>query len=150
MAEHPQIHDLQEIEAIRQLKARYVRFGDTKQWDKLDELFIDDYEASFEGMPRMSKTDPTSGSVKGRENFVKLFSMMLTGVTTIHRIYASEITITGPNTATGIWSVHDTLYFPTCIFNGWGHYHEHYVKIGASWKLSKTQVTRLHTEEQWL
>ncbi len=33
MAAIPSVSDLQDIEAIRQLKARYVRYGDTKNWE---------------------------------------------------------------------------------------------------------------------
>jgi len=143
------IQQLQDIEAIRQLKARYVRFGDTKQWDKLSELFMDDYEARFDSMPRMSKDGPVSGSVKGRRNFVDLFKTMLVGCTTIHHVHSSEITITGPDTATGIWSLHDVVMLPHCHFEGWGHYHDQYVKVGGEWKLSRSHTTRVHTEERW-
>ena len=32
----------EDIEAIRQLKARYFRFVDTKQWDRWGDLFTED------------------------------------------------------------------------------------------------------------
>ena len=150
MAEEQGIQELHEIEAIRQLKARYVRFGDTKQWDELGELFTDDYEAHFDSMPRMSKDGPVSGSVKGRDNFVRLFRTMLVGCTTIHHVHSSEITITGPDTAAGIWALHDVVMLPTCVFEGWGHYHDQYVKVEGAWKLSKSHTTRIRSEERWL
>ena len=150
MTDERGIQELRDIEAIRQLKAHYVRFGDTKQWDKLGELFTDDYEAHFDSMPRMSKEGPISGSVTGRQNFVELFRTMLVSCTTIHQLYSSEITITGPNTATGIWAMHDVVMLPNCIFEGWGHYHDQYVKVAGVWKLSKSHTTRIRSEERWL
>lgn len=44
---------LLEIEAIKQLKARYCRFLDTKQWDDWRALFTDDF---------VSDTSPRAGS----------------------------------------------------------------------------------------
>src|SRR5262249_9523916 len=125
-------------------------FGDTKQWDKLSELFTDDYEAHFDSMPRMSKDAPASGAVKGRENFVALFKAMLVGITTIHHVSASHLTMIAPDSATGTWALQDAVLWPTCHFEGWGHYHDHYVKVGGAWKLSRSHTTRIRTEEHWL
>ena len=36
--------DLEALEAIRRLKARYFRYVDTKQWDRFGELFCEDAE----------------------------------------------------------------------------------------------------------
>ena len=41
--------DLVEIEAIKQLKARYFRFLDTKQWDAWKEIFTEDFRAEIHG-----------------------------------------------------------------------------------------------------
>jgi len=40
---------LAEIEAIKQLKARYFRLLDTKQWDAWREVFSDDFSADVDG-----------------------------------------------------------------------------------------------------
>ena len=44
--------DLVEIEAIRQLKARYFRLLDTKQWDAWLEVFTEDFQAEIHGLHR--------------------------------------------------------------------------------------------------
>jgi 3-phenylpropionate/cinnamic acid dioxygenase small subunit len=41
--------DLADIEQIRQLKARYFRFLDTKQWEAWRGLFTDDFTAHVQG-----------------------------------------------------------------------------------------------------
>ena len=54
--------ELTEIEAIKQLKARYCRLLDTKQWDAWRELFTDDF---------VSDTSPSGGTViTGADEFV--------------------------------------------------------------------------------
>ena len=43
-APHPRgIEDLYEVEAIKQLKARYCRYLDTKDWDTWRTIFADDF-----------------------------------------------------------------------------------------------------------
>jgi hypothetical protein len=150
MSDQKEIYDSREIEAIRRMKAQYVRFGDTQQWDQFANLLTEDFEGSYETMPRMSKDAPAGGTVQGRKIVMAAFKAMLTGTTTVHQLYSSEITLTGPTTAHGIWAMHDTVMMAHCIFKGWGHYHEEYVKIDGAWKVRKSKVTRLRTEEQWL
>ena len=142
--------NLDDIEQIKQLKAKYVRLGDTKQWAPFAELFHEDVEMIFEVMPRASKDHPTSAVVKGRDQFIGAMDQMLKGVVTTHQAMLPEITLTGPNTATGIWAMHDYVHMGTCIFQGWGHYHEDYVKVGGRWKIIRSRTTRLRTQEEWL
>ena len=47
-----------ELEAIRQLKARYFRFMDTQQWESWSECFTSDISAVYEGGPRASDDQP--------------------------------------------------------------------------------------------
>lgn len=149
MSTVPSAADLQDIEAIRRVKARYVRYGDTKNWEGFRDLLTDDFEAYIEGMPRSSPDAPTSGGIQGLEMFLQAFSVMLADSLTVHHLYSSEIVITGPETATGIWAMHDVVKLPACVFRGWGHYHEEYEKREGHWKIRKSRVTRLQTEEEW-
>ena len=45
----PSDHD--DLEAIRQLKARYFRLMDEKDWDALADVFTDDVEMDMRGAP---------------------------------------------------------------------------------------------------
>ena len=47
-----------DVEAIRQLKARYFRLMDTRQWELLRECFAADVSAVYEGAPRASEDLP--------------------------------------------------------------------------------------------
>ena len=59
---------LQDIEEIKTLKARYIRFGDTKQWDDLAKLLTDDFAALFEIAPRFSKDQPRRAEISNKSS----------------------------------------------------------------------------------
>jgi hypothetical protein len=61
---------LQDIKAIKTLKARYIRFGDTQQWDDLAKLLTEDFSAAFEIAPRVSKDQPRRAEISGRDLFI--------------------------------------------------------------------------------
>ena len=139
-----------DMEALLQLKPRYARTGDMRQWDVHLDCLTEDYVGVFDGMPRTSPDHPTTGRFEGRKSIVEAMAKFLDGVVTVHQVYAPEITITGKDTAKGIWGIHDHLRFPTCIFDGWGHYHEDYVKQDGVWRIKNLVVTRLYVQEVWL
>ena len=144
------IESLLDIEAIKQLKARYLRFGDTRDWKEWRRLFIDDYVVEVEGVPRSHPDQPTSASMRGIDTIIAAWSSLLVDMVTAHQAILPEITLTGPDTAHGIWALHEIVWMPTCRFEGWGHYHEDYVRTADGWKIAKTRVTRLKVQEDWL
>jgi hypothetical protein len=140
----------QDIEEIKTLKARYIRFGDTKQWDDLAKLLTNDFAALFEIAPRFSKDQPRRAEISGRDLFINTWANALVGVVTMHNVFLPEITLVSPSAANGIWGMHDLVKMPKCVFEGWGHYQDEYVKQQGVWLIKASRVTRLHTEEQWL
>ena len=142
--------NLEEIEQIKQLKARYFRHMDTRNWEEFRQCFTADIVASYDGPPRLSKgDDPAEVACSGRDNLVAAISGLFTEARSIHQGYMPEIALTSATTATGIWSMWDFIRTPKGTFQGWGHYHEEYVKEGSDWKLKKIKLTRLHVEETW-
>ena len=141
---------LQDIEEIKTLKARYIRFGDTKRWDDLAKLLTDDFAALFEIAPRFSKDQPRQAEISGRDLFINTWASALVGVTTMHDVFLPEITLVGPTAANGIWGMHDLVKMPHCVFEGWGHYLDQYVKEHGVWMIKASRVTRIHTVEEWL
>ena len=144
------VSQLADIESIKQLKAQYTRFIDTKNWDGLASLFSD--SARFE-----LGVDLESGKqFWSKAEYVKLFRDMLGQAITVHQAYLPEITITGPTTATGVWAMFDFLDFNGApgplpgggrVVRGYGHYHEEYVKEDGQWRISAYRVTRLRLDE---
>ena len=139
-----------DVEAIRQLKARYFRFMDTRQWELLSDCFTADVSAVYEGAPRASQDRPQNIEIEGREELVDGIRTLMTGATSVHQGYMPEIELTSTTTAHGVWSMFDDVRLPTCNFKGWGHYREDYVKDNGQWKMKKIHLTRLQTEEEWV
>lgn len=134
-----QVAQLAEIEAIKQLKARYCRLLDTKQWDDWRELFTDDF---------VSDTAQSGGKViTGADAFVSFVRKNLGKRQTVHQVHAPEIEVTSPTTARGVWALNDIVHLaPGVNLNGYGHYHETYVKSGGQWRITASTLTRLRED----
>jgi uncharacterized protein (TIGR02246 family) len=129
---------LEDVEAIRQLKARYFRLMDTKQWDAWADVFTED--ATVTASPNPDET------FRGRADIVRKVSAALREATTVHHGHMPEIALTGPATATGIWAMYDFVDMPQLVLHGWGHYHEEYVKQDGQWRIRRLRLTRLRLD----
>ena len=130
---------LLDIEAIQQLKARYFRFMDTKEWTAFGELFTADAVMEADGTVQ-----------EDRAGILAFLPKILDGVVTTHHGHMPEITITGPDTATGIWAMFDYLTFPgdgpPKGLRGSGHYHEQYRRVDGAWRIHRLLLPRLRVE----
>src|SRR3954452_24316464 len=89
------------IEDIRQLKARYFRCMDTKDWAGLTDVFAPDavLDMSGEMGPHAA---PGVGVTTGQAEVGSFMKAAVEEITTVHHGHMSEITVTSPTTATGI------------------------------------------------
>jgi hypothetical protein len=147
---------LSAIEDIKQLKARYFRGVDTKDWDLMADVLAPDVTCDYRG----SATDPatgvnhapdaTSGVLVGRDAVLENLRRSLNGVVSAHQGYLPEIEILDADAATGIWAMFDILRFPPAYplreLYGYGHYYEHYVRIGGDWRIQRLRLERLRVE----
>jgi hypothetical protein len=127
------------IEAIKQLKARYFRTMDTKDWDGMRRVFTVDL---------VIDTSESGGSVvEGADEFMAFLRETLADVVTVHHGHTPEITLTSPTTATGIWAMEDMLRWPNGLeLHGYGHYHETYERVGDEWRIKTSTLTRLRMD----
>jgi len=125
---------LADVEAIKKLKARYFRLMDTKRWDEWADVFTEDCVM----LAGDRRTD-------GRDAFVRFVQRLLGDHVTVHHGHMPEIELTGPTTATGIWSMYDRVELdPPHGFEGYGHYLEEYRKeADGQWRISQLELTRL-------
>jgi len=127
------------LESIKQLKARYFRTMDTKDWDAMREVFTDDVV--------VDTTSSGGGVVEGGDAFITVLKGVLQDVVTVHHGHMPEIELTSETTATGIWSMQDLLRWPDGReLYGYGHYHETYQKTDAGWRIKTLKLTRLRTD----
>ena len=130
---------MDDIEAIRQLKARYFRTMDTKDWVGMRRVFADDLIAD---------TSEAGGSVvTGADDFIAFLQETLNGTVTAHQGHMPELDLTSETTASGVWALNDLVIWPNGMrLVGYGHYHETYEKVGAEWRIKTLKLTRLHTD----
>lgn len=133
-----------ELEAIRQLKARYCRFLDTKDVDSWRGVFTTDVVVTLDMAVGVGGADPqTAQPLEGIENFAPVVLGGLEGVATMHHCHTPELALTSATTARGIWAMEDLLLFPDGReLHGAGHYHETYEKVDGSWRIKTLHLTR--------
>jgi uncharacterized protein (TIGR02246 family) len=130
---------MDDLESIKQLKARYFRTMDSKDWAGMREVFADDVFVD---------TTASGGSViEGADDFVEFLERTLGDAITVHHGHMPEIDFTTPTTATGIWALQDTIWWPNdTLMRGYGHYHETYELIDGAWRIKTLRLTRLHMD----
>ena len=133
--------DLQEIEAIKRLKYRYMRCIDEKRWDEVAECFTEDASAAYSG---------DKYAFTGRDAIMKFLvdSMDRDSFHSSHRIGQPEIDLTSATTATGIWALEDTVIDTQfeITLRGAAFYRDEYVKIDGRWKIHSTGYQRTFEE----
>lgn len=130
---------MDDVEAIKRLKARYFRLMDTKDWDGMRRVFADDVT--------MDTTSSGGGVMTGADEFVGFLRQILGDVVTVHHGHMPEIELTSPTSATGVWAMEDLLCFPDGTdMHGYGHYHETYVKRDGAWLIQTSTLTRLRVD----
>ncbi len=120
-----------DIEQIKQLKARYFRLMDTKDWDGWKDLFTED---CVHHLPAELNAPPQTNA-----EYLELVPRQLANAFTTHHGHMPEITLLGPAEATGVWAMFDYVLYPDrpTGIKGYGHYYETYRKCDdGKWRIS--------------
>lgn len=128
---------LEDIEAIRQLKARYLRGCDLKQPEVVrDTLLPDGAVIAYEGFPPFDN----------RDAFVAVFEQMgcQPGVHDLHHATNSEITLTGADEAVGKWSLNfrSIIMATRSVIQMGVEYEDRYLRRDGRWYIAETRSTR--------
>ncbi len=131
---------IDDVEAIKKLKAQYFYFLDTKQWDNLRTLFTPD--ADFDSAREGSYT------FDGLAGFITGASASLQSGISVHHGHMPIIDFGADGEATGIWAMSDYVDLPDVnrTFVGYGHYHERYRRVAGVWKICNWKITRLRVD----
>ena len=131
--------EMEDLEHLRQLKARYFRTMDTKDWAGMRTVFADDVV--------MDTSSSGGGIITGADAFLEFLAPTLADVVTVHHGHMPELELLSPHEARGTWAMQDTLVWPDGTrMVGYGHYHETYQKIDGYWKIKSSVLTRLHVD----
>jgi ketosteroid isomerase-like protein len=136
----------EDILDIHQLKSRYFRFMDTKDWARWRQLFTDDLVFYIEDSVFPETTEPTT---VGGDAFVEYVSQVLLTAVTVHQGHMPDIEFTGDGEARGIWAMFDWVDDAENgrAMQGFGHYHERYVKgADGRWRIKELRLTRLRVD----
>lgn len=133
---------LEDIEAIKKLKHRYLHCLDNKLWDELEQCLDGNVKASFMG-----------GAMKydGRDELMEFYKVGLPPTRlTSHTGHHPQIELTDAGSAKGTWEV-KTYLIETEVnlsLGGMSVFHEEYIKKDGEWKIKSLSCFRLY-EEMW-
>lgn len=132
-----------DIEAIKDVKYRYLRALDTKHWDDfaatLTEDIDGDYGSNPDGTGTLRFTDRTA-----------LVDYMRTSlgaaIITEHRVDHPQITFDGPDDASGVWYLQDRVIAADFNFMliGAAFYRDRYRRTADGWRICATGYDRTY------
>ncbi|MDR3415198.1 MAG: nuclear transport factor 2 family protein [Nevskia sp.] len=128
---------LEDIHAIQELKARYFRSCDRKQPDQMRDCFLPEgVVIEADGFPPF----------KDREGWVQLFTQLAVNnpnVMDMHHGQNPQITLTGPDTARGLWDLHFSQINvkERTVVEMAGEYRDEYLRRDGRWWI-KSSVFR--------
>lgn len=130
-----------EIEQIKQLKARYFRALDTKDWPLIESCLTEQCIAEYDG---------GKYSFSGKGKIVQFFSTYMGNPKLIfmHQGHHPEISFIDDHHAKGIWYLQDVVINleNQTTLRGAGFYHDDYTLENKQWLISKTGYERTFEE----
>jgi len=130
---------LKQIEAIKQLKYRYMRCLDSKLWDEMREVFSDDAVSHYDqGRHAFECPDAIIGFLRD--------TLGRPGVVSLHQVHHPEIEILNDREAKGTWYLHDFVleFRRQQQITGTAFYRDTYVKRDGRWKIRSTEFERIY------
>lgn len=124
-----------DVRAIEQLKYRYFRMLDLKQWAGFEDCFVPEATADFAGLAFATAAEAAAFM---REN---LGPRMIT----VHHGHHPEIAVDG-DSATGTWYLDDRVLMPDhgLVLEGAAFYDDHYVRTPSGWRIARTGYRRTY------
>jgi hypothetical protein len=141
------VERLEAIEAIRNVKARYFRLMDTKQWDALRGVFTSDLKVL---------TPDGKLYAEGGDAYAAALRNSLEHAVSVHQGLAGEVEVGDDGIGRAIWAMQDVITWQDRHPNtGWksivgrGHYHETYRREDGEWRIATLTLTRLSLDVTW-
>lgn len=133
--------DLSAIESIKQLKARYFRALDSKNWPLMESCLAEHCTAAY---------DNGKYTLHSRQEIVQFFSSFMNDPKLIfmHHGHHPEITVEDDQNASGIWYLQDMVINldKNTTLHGAGFYHDRYIQQDGHWLICATGYQRTFEE----
>ena len=137
------------IDAIRQLKARYFRCLDTKDWDGWLSVFTEDATLEFDlAVSTGGRSGEAAPKLVGKATIAQFVPRDLATARTIHHGHTAEIELLDETHARGVWAMDDVVDHGHTVLRGAGHYRETYLKTQDGWRIASIHLTRIHLEQE--
>ena len=142
------------IEEIKQLKARYFRHMDQRDWKAMAQVFCRDarFDCS-EGFGAVPLGDSWTGEmgpvVQGRDAIMAWIEKSFANSTSVHHGHCHEITLDSQTEAHGTIAMEDYIRGAdrsTPLVHAAGHYVERYRLEEGAWRIAATKLTRLFVD----
>ena len=134
---------LQIAETVRQQKARYCRFIDTRQWEALAGLLKADIEVVI-----YDADDIVLATFSSAPAFITATQEFLADARSSHQVHNSELSVEADGRVAVIWSMQDRIVrtprdgTPATTMRGYGHYHEIWEHVGGAWLIARLELRR--------
>lgn len=133
------LQQLSDLEDIRTLKHRYFRGIDTADVDLLRTLFTEDVEIDYRGGSYRAR-------LTGRDNMLEfLANSFHAGALAMHHGHMPEVTLTGDDSAQGIWYLEDMFILVDAGIKteGTALYKDVYRKDEGEWRIACSEYDRV-------
>ena len=141
------LEQLLALEDIKGLKAQYCRHLDTKDWDALAALFLEDALLDVQ-------QDTGNPPLHGRAAIIDQIRFAVIDAATSHQVHTPEIAFADENVAQGVWAMQDRVVWQpgksplagVASITGYGQYHESYRRTASGWNFASVRLTRFHVD----
>jgi hypothetical protein len=138
---------LEDIEAIKRLKARYCRAIDTADWDLLAACYTPD---TMIDISREEALADFRQPVRGIGPVIDAMRSALGQGKSLHVTFLPDIEIVSPTEAKGIWGLEYYTWqppgSPIPVLHGFAYSHDEYRKLDGRWLVHKVRVDLLWSE----
>jgi hypothetical protein len=131
-----ELAELYDLEQLRQLKYRYLRHLDLKEWDQLERLFTPDATATYAD---------GAYACNNRDQIIEFLREVLgPTMVTMHQCHHPELKVRG-NRAIGRWYLQDTVHMMEhrLTLEGSAFYEDRYLRTDSGWRIAHTGYRRV-------
>ena len=145
---HDAATEMLEIEALKQLKARYFRSVATFDLGGWLDCFTEDCDLLFDAeVRRRDEPEPRRFAFQGKQDLIDYWNSNSDRLESVHHGHMPEIEILSETEAKGVWAMEDIVEFTDSLLHGFGHYHETYRKTDGVWRIATLRLTRLRLSQ---